>query len=185
MFACTVSPLEFLFNLSLFVRKFLRNGSNCLQRVYLPKKTPHTVPFKYRTTNIASVFYRLFIKILRDYHWASWLPRNFAVKSTWVWKILILECNAHLYVVFFDFQKEFNRASHDELLRKIRIAGLHPRIRVTEESLKDRFSCLEKNNRLFNAISAPSGIHQGGVLSPTLINIHVNDLLEQSGATSL
>jgi hypothetical protein len=80
-------------------------------------------------------------------------------------------------VVYFDFSKAFDCVSHHLLFSKIKQLNLHPKFFDWLKSfLVGRTFSVKINNEFSKSFPATSGVPQGGVLSPVLFSIFVNDL---------
>ena len=81
-----------------------------------------------------------------------------------------------IHRVYFDQKSAFDHVDHDILLHKMSVLGIHPRtIAWCSAYLSDRSFCVKMENCLGRSFSAPSGVPQGGCVSPLLYSIYEYD----------
>ena len=91
-----------------------------------------------------------------------------------------LKRNTAVYAAFLDLSKAFDKVCHQKLFQKMYDIGI-PRIYVNflrvcynSQSVK-----VKLNNFLSNSWKIRNGVRQGGILSPLLFSIYIDDLLRK------
>ena len=89
-----------------------------------------------------------------------------------------LECDSHVYGCFLDASKAFDRVNHVLLFEKLLQQNLPPAVArlllswYISQQLKVRWS-----NNFSEPFNTSNGVRQGGVISPILFTIYIDDLL--------
>ena len=86
----------------------------------------------------------------------------------------------HLYTCFVDLKKAFDKVNHVKLLYKLQKAGIkgsvYNLIKDMYYNVKLRLG-VKIGNYLSNSFDSDIGLGQGDVMSPTLFNLYINDLV--------
>ena len=84
---------------------------------------------------------------------------------------------AGIHALFIDFKKAFDLVDHGILLNKLALMNVNKSFWLWVKSfLSGRTQQVKINQTLSSIESCPAGVPQGSVLSPTLFNIHIDDL---------
>ena len=82
-------------------------------------------------------------------------------------------------IIFLDLSDAFDSVFHKRLLKKIFLYGFQGLIfDILKSNFTDRVQYVLYNNVKSTIIKVISGVMQGGVLSPTLFNIYMSDLVK-------
>ena len=82
-----------------------------------------------------------------------------------------------VHVVFVDFRKAFELVDHGVLLTKLAGMGITKSFwKWTQSYLSGRTQQVKLPGVLSRHGEVIAGVPQGGVISPTLFNVHVNDI---------
>ena len=82
-----------------------------------------------------------------------------------------------VHAVFVDFSRAFDLVDHAILLTKLAGMGVNKSFwKWCQSFLSDRTQQVKLPGALSNVRSVIAGVPQGGVISPTLFNVHINDI---------
>ncbi|KAK6042369.1 hypothetical protein COOONC_20126 [Cooperia oncophora] len=160
------APLEFLFNLLFFQAVVPRSWRHAYV-IPIRKKPPHCDPNNYRPVSITSVFCRLSEKILKKVIIRHITCNQVLSDHQHVTLMLeamndwtsVLDAKKSVDVIYFDFQKAFDKVSHPILLHKLARIGVHGRIdKWIEEFLADRTFQVLVNGHASTVRHAISGV---------------------------
>jgi len=88
--------------------------------------------------------------------------------------------NSSVYVTAVDASKAFDRISHSKLMNKLRERKLpFCVIRVLACWYSKLYSVVRWNSVYSKEFKVSSGVRQGGILSPILFNVYVDDLIDE------
>lgn len=80
-------------------------------------------------------------------------------------------------MIYFDFEKAFDKVPHAKLFKKLEFVGIDPDIiRWIKNFLHERTYQVRVGHSFSQVYSSPSGVPQGGVLSPLLFLLYTFDL---------
>ena len=86
--------------------------------------------------------------------------------------------DSKVYGCFLDASKAFDRVNHATLFTKLLQRNLSPVVaRALLSWYSDQRLCVSWNNKLSSKFLVSNGVRQGGVLSPILFTIYIDDLL--------
>ena len=82
-----------------------------------------------------------------------------------------------VHAIFIDFRKAFDLVNHNILLEKLASMNVHiPFWLWIRSFLTGRTQQVNLHGILSSIQPCPFGVPQGSVISPTLFNVHINDL---------
>ena len=82
-----------------------------------------------------------------------------------------------VHALFLDFRKAFDLVDHGILLRKLAVLRINKSFWLWLQSFLDgRTQQVKLNSFISSVSSCPAGVPQGSVISPTLFNVHINDI---------
>ena len=83
-----------------------------------------------------------------------------------------------LVLMFVDFRKAFDSICHNKLVTKLIEIGLEGNLlKMLRSYLTDRHQCVKVQEKTSKFLPLSTGVPQGSILSPTLFQIYLNDLL--------
>ena len=159
----------------------------------VPKKVPTPSPRSFRPVSITSILARVFEKILKSVivnhlETCAVIPpqqHGFRTGRSTVTQMLEtlndwtaeLSNNHPVDVIYFDFEKAFDKVNHQLLVSKLHQVGIHHRIiDWIAAYLSDRSFRVVIGSSFSMPRRVLSGIPQGSVLAPILFNIYTFDL---------
>lgn len=89
----------------------------------------------------------------------------------------VIEKRSQVDVIYLDFAKAFDRVNHASLLTILEASGFgEPLLSWFKSYLSDRVQFVKINNIKSNIVTIPSGVPQGGHLSPLLFALFINGI---------
>ena len=97
----------------------------------------------------------------------------------------MLKTSSGMMTAFIDFSKAYDRIDRGILWKCLESMGGNGKFLSFLQSLYDGTSCLVKvGDRLNRGLSVNVGLCQGCVLSPLLLSLYINSLVEQLKSTT-
>lgn len=88
-----------------------------------------------------------------------------------------MDNNAQVDVVYTDFSKAFDKISHDLLLEKLVMAGVHGNLlRWIQSYISNRSQAVFVKGYTSQFLPVPSGVPQGSHIGPLLFSLYINDI---------
>ena len=152
----------------------------------------------YRAITLSSILLKLFDKIIMEREKLQIMTSNFQFSfktetSTSVCTGLVQETisyynyyKTNVYMLLLDVSKAFDRVNYVKLFRKLRNRNVCPYIcrLLLEMYIKQKLR-VRWRQELSDLFNISNGVKQGGVLSPTLFCIYIDELLIQLEASNV
>ena len=85
--------------------------------------------------------------------------------------------NSCIYLCFLDASKAFDRINHRVLFDKLKARGVPDYIlKLLTFLYENQEMCVQWGNLLSETFTVSNGVRQGGILSPHLFSVYMNDL---------
>jgi exonuclease III len=134
---------------------------------------------------ITKVIERIVLSKMNDYLWT--LPNQFGFQKAsstdqcvYVFKELVnsyLTAGSTVYCCFLDASKAFDRVNHVRLMKLLKERGLPLYlVRFLDFWYLNQCMCIRWGSVKSEYFNVNNGVRQGGVLSPFLFNVYMNDL---------
>ena len=186
-----VLPLLSLCFTSMFIHGFLPGSLLSVVLVPIVKDKTGIISSKdnYRPIALASVLSKLIERIILNRIDKCLLtsPNQFGFKSKhgtdhciFAFKEVIDVCtrlNSRVSVCFLDASKAFDRINHTKLFDKLRKRGICGYLlRILVYWYETQTMCVRWGNHISNEFQVSNGVRQGGILSPRLFAVYIDDL---------
>ena len=188
------APLAHVFNMSLQegIIPFEGKEANIIP---LFKKGSRNKSVNYRPVSLTSVICKLLETIIRD-HMMDFLIKHKLINPSHHGFLKAKSCLTNLLcfleeitkwvddgspvdVIYFDFQKAFDKVPHQRLISKFKSHGMgNSLINWIEQWLTDRRQRVVVDGEVSSWKSVLTGVPQGSVLRPILFLVYINDLEE-------
>ena len=88
------------------------------------------------------------------------------------------DCRSGIHALFLDFRKAFDLVDHEILLRKLAELNVNNSLiwLWVKSFLDGRSQQVNLGGIKSRSEPCPAGVPQGSIISPTLFNVHINDL---------
>ena len=88
------------------------------------------------------------------------------------------DCRSGIHALFLDFRKAFDLVDHEILLRKLAELNVNNSLiwLWVKSFLDGRSQQVNLGGIKSRSEPCPAGVLQGSIISPTLFNVHINDL---------
>ena len=185
-------PLSHIFNISLLCGQVPEVWKEAIV-IAVPKLSKPSLVSEFRPISINPTPCKVLERILREtltrwFEQFSIIPNEqhgFVKGGSTVTQLLdclhdwtlALGKNFETDVIYFDLTKAFDRISHEKLLKKLESYGIRGKLLAWFESyLKSRYMTIRVGLDHSDRFPCPSGLPQGGALSPLLFTIYTAEL---------
>lgn len=89
--------------------------------------------------------------------------------------------NKNIYLAFIDLQKAFDTVPREKVWKGLQEKGINNKIiKVIQDLYKNNTNYIINNNMKSEGFKTEMGLRQGGGLSPTLFNVHMDGIIKKS-----
>ena len=163
--------------------------------IALHKAGDRNIPNNYRPVSLTPIIAKIMESIMHD-KLTSHIENNDLINSCqhgfrknysttsnmiYFWNDITSYANNHheISIIYTDLRKAFDSVPHDLLIYKLRRLGIqHNNIKWFSSFLENRQQSVRINDSISNHIHIQSGVPQGGVLSGTLFNLYIGDMVD-------